>query len=376
MSCSSKKLIISEQERKHILNLYDLLNEQNVQPILALNKTIKVNLDAGYHSERYILKSSEFLKVLEEIKTFLNNNRDDIFSLNIFMMASESNIPNTDAENNNEELNSGELSKLRLTSIKNIINNQLQNLIGSSLITTPIITEQFINGTTPWVGQTFGNYKCEVGQERLKCLTAFRNCKEKDENCKKLAQAYKNEQFIQIKIQATKIPKSTLECITGAKITIWTDSHHCNEAKYAVRINGKLISNDNQNIPDLIIKDGSSNYLKRYATMDNKNGPYDMMRFNKDLVEKGPRYNYFTISDELAKSILLNSMNNRGYSPQGSLHIELQCLSDTGNNCHGDVINWEYTDSKGNKKNGTGKGIVKPLATKKVGVINGCSSNV
>ena len=34
-----KKLIISEQEKKHILNLYDLLNEQNVQPILALKKT-------------------------------------------------------------------------------------------------------------------------------------------------------------------------------------------------------------------------------------------------------------------------------------------------------------------------------------------------
>ena len=375
MVCS-RKLVITEQEKKHILNLYDLLNEQNVQPILALNKTIKVNLEAGYYSERYILKSSEFVKVLEEIKTFLNNNREDIFSLKIFMVASESNIPNTDAENKNETLEFQELSKLRLKSIENIINNQLQSLIGNSLITTPIITQKFINGTTPWVGQTFGNYKCEVGQERLKCLTAFRNCKEKDENCKKLAQAYRNEQFIQIQIQVTKIPKSTLECITGAKITIWTDSHHCNEAKYAVRINGKLIPNDNQSIPDLKIKDGGSNYLKSYASMDNKNGPYDMMRFNKDLVEKGPRYNYFTIDDELSKTILLNSMENRGYGPQGSLHIELQCLSDTGNNCHGDVINWEYTDSKGNKKNGTGKGIIVPSSIKKVGVINGCASSV
>jgi len=336
--CCKSKFVITEEDKSHILKLYGLLNEQETEGESSPTKTFtqKTKLLAGIWSEPRVKPAFE--PFFAELTKYLSDNKGKTYITTIKLVGSESKIPNTDNENNRQPLEPKVLSIRRLQSIKKIIADTFKKYReNGTLINNPTFDEKTLDGETPWVGQTFGTYKCEEGEERGKCKTEFEKCR--NSGCKEIAQKYQDEQYVEVTVDFVEVPA---KCLVDAKIVIYTlgwngDKHKCNNAKYAVYLNGVLLNNDLQVRPYL--GDGPINGTTNYASMDNLGGKHD---FDKTKPE-GARYNYFTITSEMATDILLKAKN------KNELVLSLACLKGTegqhkgsGKDCHADAVHYQY----------------------------------
>jgi len=133
-----RKFIITENDRAHILSMYNLITEA---PETATSTQFKNNFrfeyNAGYWSVENPKNTSGGKSVKQQINDFakefatwyqsLQSQKFPIGEIKIVLTASESKIPNTDQEAGGVSIPEGELSKKRLASLQEYLSNLFAN---------------------------------------------------------------------------------------------------------------------------------------------------------------------------------------------------------------------------------------------------------
>jgi hypothetical protein len=231
MTCCNKRIIITEEDRKHILGMYGVILETDK---IKTNEQEKIiNLGRLYADGFYSItkdKENEFKSTLDSqllpiLKQYPNT------KLNIDVRAGESATPNYDNEKK-VSLKDMDLANLRRNKMLEFLNNYFQN---SGLENLPNVSQTpNIVGTNVWRGRTGNQFK---------------------------------DRFVEVVIDLN-VPGL---CLSGLKIEVIYDKspataefpcrgkHRCDKARFNVKLNGVVIGEANLNN----VKDGES----RLATL-------------------------------------------------------------------------------------------------------------
>ncbi len=379
-----KRLIISELEKKIILEKYGILNEQT-QPVtqpqsnvedeskIVLNVDKNVTFPAGYYNQSY-LENSEIQTEINKVIDFLDKNKNtsttQTYIVSLTIESGESQIPNTDNENGRVKVEPGFLANERGKSIVNFV----KTLLGNRVQVEPTIVPPKI-GKTEWVGQVFcPKNKLTAGDTQgYVCLNSnFRPAPNvvnwqngKKNQYKDLLTKYIEEQYVRVNIivkQVIKKPVVTLtptnrdtdvkpECLKGMTIQLnYTDlskQHVCNSAIYEVYLRG------NNGETFLLTRDDGA----KYASLNNNAKKLKQSK-NKDLLDKllpydndpdkngGRRYNNFIVTDEMVSEFVKKGSNK--------FTVIAKCLNpmnltDWNGGCHKGVGNIEIVTGLGEK---------------------------
>jgi hypothetical protein len=270
----SKKFLITEEEKKHILKQYGLLTEENTEPTPIRMKNL---FDNGLY-KNFTPSSKKFLdSELAKAYQYIKNNKGGFPYIKI--RAGESQVTNKDNEvNPPKEVPPGFLSKERAKTMKTYLTSYFNNLVSSGLLTTKPIFEpiETVIGSKP--------YKQGV---------------DKPDDTK-----YDEEKFVEVYITL----KAPYQCIVGLTVEVryvktpggtgsdgqplkCRGGHICDAAKFDVKLNG--------------VKIGTADLNNGSNGGDRTSGPLQ-------------------ITDALAKSIIGDTSKN--------IVISLQCMS--GTKCH------------------------------------------
>jgi len=270
----SKKFLITEEEKKHILKQYGLLTEENTEPTPIRMKNL---FDNGLY-KNFTPSSKKFLdSELAKAYQYIKNNKGGFPYIKI--RAGESQVTNKDNEvNPPKEVPPGFLSKERAKTMKTYLTSYFNNLVSSGLLTTKPIFEpiETVIGSKP--------YKQGV---------------DKPDDTK-----YDEEKFVEVYITL----KAPYQCIVGLTVEVryvktpggtgsdgqplkCRGGHICDAAKFDVKLNG--------------VKIGTADLNNGSNGGDRTSGPLQ-------------------ITDALAKSIIGDTSKN--------IVISLQCMS--GAKCH------------------------------------------
>ena len=141
-----KKLLITEDDKKHILNLYGLLkNKLNEATTTTLTPIeVIVNFESGCHSNTggEDCPSGQvdtiFSPFIEQIKTFVKSApKNEI--VEVVLSASESQVPNRDAEKpkgtdgKRPKLEQKELSKKRYSTLKTYLTDVFKKMMSDGI---------------------------------------------------------------------------------------------------------------------------------------------------------------------------------------------------------------------------------------------------
>jgi hypothetical protein len=151
----SKKFIITEDEKKHILGLYGLINEE-IDPNVGGTVKIINKYAPGFYSVNEEIKKqldTELAKVTEFVKKYPNS------IVSVDFSSQESSIPNTDNEQSGyfkeRRLKEGQLSEARKDKINEYIQNYFQGLKNNKIISDaveiPPVKYTFYNPTKPFI---------------------------------------------------------------------------------------------------------------------------------------------------------------------------------------------------------------------------------
>ena len=237
MSCRSR-LLITEDDRKHILGLYGLINEAVTEGQGIITIEADSTFPAGYYSESYLTQQGkeEIKTGLSSAKNWLTENKDSLISVQI--MAGESRITNYDNEQSPKKfLEPYKLSELRAKTLKRVLKPYFEELVSSGVLSKmPIFEPPKIEiGVTPYTqGQTI------TDSQRSK---------------------YNKEQYVKVVLKLI----NPGECAVGLGVTVSYDKtensafkcrggHKCDIAKFDVLVNGVSIGIANLNNA----KDGGS----------------------------------------------------------------------------------------------------------------------
>jgi hypothetical protein len=368
-----KKLLITEVERKRILQMHGLLKEDDPKaPTTVPEVKNYVYFDAGFHSQRYLGNKLE--KPLKTIKDYLTNSSGKTFIATVFVSGSESKIPNTDAESGNSPLKPGELALKRSKTIESYITEQLKGFVDSkALLTLPKITvSEPKEGKTAWVGQPF----CPADKLSGEDKTVGRDClnpkfnpgtdpegkqitnwsKGKTTVYSSTSQLYQKEQFIYVYIKLKELPGDTMKCMTNMEINVdyldTSKGHVCNSSTYMISIN------------DIYLKTEDG---KNYASLDNAKGKFDNQP-NSGCLDGGDatspkcvRKNKFIINNTIIEKIVADENFSTKWGSR--LHLQAVCYSSVkgqhSGGCHEGVPDVSV-------KTGTGAQIVLKIAKDKM----------
>ena len=152
MSCHSRKLLISEQEKKHILSLYNLISEDTPASENSVKITGKNFFGQGKWANIDPKTQQDLISQIEKAANFLSKNKGAFSTVKI--TASESQVRNYDREQSGDvPLEPGELSKRRAETMYKFMSTQFQNLLKKGVIDKiPIFERPFETkiGTTKW----------------------------------------------------------------------------------------------------------------------------------------------------------------------------------------------------------------------------------
>jgi len=270
----SKKFLITEEEKKHILKQYGLLTEENTEPTPIRMK----NLFGNGLYKNFTPSSKKFLdSELAKAYQYIKNNKGGFPYIKI--RAGESQVTNNDNEvNPPKEVPPGFLSKERAKTMKTYLTSYFNNLVSSGLLTTNPIFEpiETVPGSKP--------YKQGVDNPN--------------------DAKYDEEKFVEVYITL----KAPYQCIVGLTVEVryvrtpggtgsdgqplkCRGGHICDAAKFDVKLNG--------------VKIGTADLNNGSNGGDRTSGPLQ-------------------ITDALAKSIIGDTSKN--------IVISLQCMS--GTKCH------------------------------------------
>lgn len=284
-----RRLLITEEDRRHILGLYGLIKE-DIDPNsggtvtftnkykagyyttnaldLATNKTIKAKLDA------------ELVKVTEFVKKYPNS------IVSVKFTSQESSLPNTDNEKAgyfkkpDNRLNVGELSNARKEYINQYIQSYFKSLKDQGIIKSEVQippveyvfkppVKKFMDSktTTPWcikgdpqipATDTQG-YACTGSGYKVNGSTTNNWYNQKQGIYKSHFDEFYAEQNSSIEITVklttpttststttTTIPENTgdySKCAAGLTIRVWVKTHQCQNAEFFIFANNLLLYN-------------------------------------------------------------------------------------------------------------------------------------
>lgn len=248
MSCCSKKLVITEQEKLEIMKLYGLLLESETTEggyEIDFTNTFK----SGYHSVNSSVKallSSELLKAKEWLLNKLKEPANKGKLVYVEIDASESKVPNADNEKGGVTLQPYELSNKRAVSINNYLSGIFDGWIKEKLIPEKPI----FSFPAPKIG----------GPNWCPNYTKDPECEGTPKNDKKTDQKFTEHQYIRVKFLLDDGTISA-KCLEGLSITVSYNmqknpsfpcrgNHKCDEADFNVLLNKILIGSVSLNNGD------------------------------------------------------------------------------------------------------------------------------
>ena len=269
MSCCGRKLLITEDDKKHILSLYGLIKEEP-DPIsetstsaFKIDKTI--NFAPGYYRHKGPVTTktgaiydwdvdNELKGELQKIREFLKNNPTG-YVVEVNLYSGESKIPNNDNELGGTQVKENYLNKARLNSLKSYLNPIFELWKTEGITKTDFkINEYMSGGTTNWKGTPF--CPANTTNERSCTTTYFAQLKAGDQTALKYKKKYDDEQYFRVIIEVKKVddPKpqelpsesgDTVSegCATGLEVVIYVKTHQCQNAEYLVYANNTLLTN-------------------------------------------------------------------------------------------------------------------------------------
>jgi len=233
MSCCNRKLVITEQEKLEIMSMYGILLEGEL-PGGGYEIDFSNTFKSGYHSSKYINKAL-LLDELTAAKTWLasklKNDKGKLVFVKI--IASESKVPNADAENGGVVLLEYELSNKRAVAINNFLSGIFDGWVSEGLIGgKPIFAfpEPTIGGPN-WCPSYSKDPACE-GTPKT----------DKKDDPKFTEHQYVRVQFL------VDTPGMSAKCVEGLSITVSYNKeknasfpcrggHQCDEADFNVLLN-------------------------------------------------------------------------------------------------------------------------------------------
>jgi hypothetical protein len=233
MSCCNRKLVITEQEKLEIMSMYGILIEGEL-PGGGYEIDFSNTFKSGYHSAKYINKAL-LLDELTAAKTWLasklKNDKGKLVFVKI--IASESKVPNADAENGGVVLLEYELSNKRAVAINNFLSGIFDGWVSEGLIGgKPIFAfpEPTIGGPI-WCPSYSKDPACE-GTPKT----------DKKDDLKFTEHQYVKVQFL------VDTPGMSAKCVEGLSITVSYNKeknasfpcrggHQCDEADFNVLLN-------------------------------------------------------------------------------------------------------------------------------------------
>jgi hypothetical protein len=374
------KIVISENDKRHILKLYGLLNEAETEPgtspTSSSTQELKIDKKINFGPGHYGLSSggsytgrdgktygwdvdSELKEGLNKIKEFLKSNPTG-YVVGVTLMSGESQIPNDDALKGGADLKLGELSDLRLQSLKNYLNPIFEGWKSEGINTDFTIDEKKENGKTPWVGSVFCPPELTVGDSagRKKCYNNYVKILKDTKNplhskVVELSKKYFDEQYFRVIISVNKtgepevasVEETEKGCdLTQLTITVDVKNHLCNNAEFFLLANttvlynseGGYTANGNDANTSLEFKGYIINPQRLnpgFGWLPNGNGTKGNYKYGVKTDLKGDsggaRSDTFTITPEQANTILEASTDRK-------IHIWYICVLEDGG-CHLDM---------------------------------------
>ena len=231
MGCCNRKLVITEQEKLEIMSMYGILLEGEL-PGGGYEIDFSNTFKSGYHSAKYINKTL-LLEELTTAKTWLSSQLKGDKGKLVFVkiLASESRVPNADAENGGVVLAEYELSNKRAVAVNNFLSNIFDGWITEGLIGgKPIFAFP-----EPTIG----------GPNWCPSYTKDETCVEKiDKNTDK---KFTDHQYVRVQF-LIDTPGMSEKCVDGLSITVSYNkdknpsfpcrgNHQCDEADFTVVLN-------------------------------------------------------------------------------------------------------------------------------------------
>jgi hypothetical protein len=367
-----KKFVLTEEDRKHILGLYNLLNEQDNEN--QLNISQKVLFPPGYYNQSYIVDTLN--PIIERVRTFLSTNREIPYTIDIVISASESRIPNTDKEQGGTIVDPGYLSGKRQETIENYLKGNLNSLVEEGLLSsvpTYTKTEPTI-GNTPWVGTPFCPQNADDNEQRGGCKQRYdAGIRSGNREILDYKEKYDNEQNVTLTINIVRTPEPQElpeDCVNGMTIELNYEKgdHICDSSVYQLYANYV----DENSLP-LLRDDGKdyaslNNYTPKNRVGKSTHGlsrkeAVKLQQYDNNLGDRGgKRYNKFIITNEMAKELMSGdkkviTISAKCYNPLNYFEDGKQDrfnlgLGDGetyawGLNCHDDVGEIKVTNAKG-----------------------------
>jgi hypothetical protein len=291
-----KRLIITEDEKKNILNLYGLISEQETRQIFG-NSFFKNGKWMQLNPET----TSKLDKEIGDAIKFLSENKGQIGSIQI--TASESQVPNYDQEPKSpgygKTLPVLELSRRRANTMKKYMMASLQGALDAGIISQlPEFTEPILlQGKTKYDDKNPRNPKHD--EERYVKVDVSLKAEDKPQDIP---------------------PKETPpDCARDMKIRIYYDpkehgnSHTCNSSVYEVYVNDVLVNRDGDSKPYISLNNAGLLDDAGYTVLSQEITDKSKSKGNKTVYKKvyqpksknagGARSNTITITNELYNSI-------------------------------------------------------------------------
>jgi len=270
----SKKFLISEGEKKHILDLYGLLKEEQTASAASAASAAKtaeslkldqrINFRPGYYNPKFSYTSENgatyewdvdaTLKTgLGKIKEFLKNNPTG-YVVDVTLESGESRIPNNDVMQGRKRVEPGYLNDARLKTLKDYLTPVFGNWKSEGINTNFTINEKKTIGKTAWVGTPFCPANSTPDQQRTSCYKSYlKMIKKGDSRVTTLRNKYNKEQYFRVVINVNRLKGNTetlvdsvpkLECIQGIKLEYNYDEvieqvapHCCNRGRFYIYAN-------------------------------------------------------------------------------------------------------------------------------------------
>jgi hypothetical protein len=235
MSCCGKKFLITEEEKLNIMKLYGLLLEGETAEG-GYEIDFSNTFQSGYHSVNYINKKL-LTTELNNAKTWLVNklkepgNKGKLVYVEID--ASESKVPNADAEKGGVVLLPYQLSNKRAVSINNYLSGIFDGWVNEKLVPEKPI----FSFPPPKIG----------GPNWCPSYSKDPECEGTEKNDKKTDQKFTEHQYVKVKFLLDDGTISA-KCLEGLSITVAYNQtasaafpcrggHKCDEADFNVLLN-------------------------------------------------------------------------------------------------------------------------------------------
>lgn len=223
MGCCRNKFLITEEDRRHILSLYNLITEEDTENV----KTFEFGnqFDPGRWNSLSTGATIDLESKMVELGEWLAEKKGTGQFVVVQIVASESQVPNYDREQYGDvKVDPGYLSRLRAKTLKRLITTYFQNMVNSKLISEiPVFEEPKLEINGPkWKGDDPKNYnKYQFVKVIMKVLSPAGCLSE-----------------VSIQVAYYKTPNASFPCRGG---------HTCDKANFDILMNDVKVGEANLN---------------------------------------------------------------------------------------------------------------------------------